>query len=78
MEDVSVELFLADSSYPIHKWYILASFQTSRKRSCKLQEAIWLTIINEILEIPQHFDLFCQINFLYELSSGYPKDPTQT
>ena len=43
----------------------------------KLQEAIWLTVINEIFKVPPHFDLFCQVNCLYKLSSGYPKDPTQ-
>ena len=43
----------------------------------KLQEAIWLTVINEIFKCPPHFDPFCQVNYLYELSSGYPKYPTQ-
>ena len=43
----------------------------------KLQEAIWLTVINEIFKVPPHFDLFCQVNCFYKLSSGYPKDPTQ-
>ena len=38
----------------------------------KLQETIWLTAINEIFEFPPHFD-----PYLYELSSGYPKYPTQ-
>ena len=61
---------------PTQKWYICASFQTSRKRFCKFQEAIWLTVINEIFKVPPHFDLFCQGNCLYKLSSGYPKDPT--
>ena len=64
-------------SYPIQKWYIWAIFQTSRKRFRKLQEAIWLTVINEIFKVPPHFDLFCQVNCLYKLSSGYPKYPTQ-
>ena len=71
------ELFSGYPSYPIQKRYIWASFQTSRKRFCKLQETIWLTVINEILKVSPHFDLFCQVNFLYELSSGYLKDPTQ-
>ena len=71
------ELFSGYPSYPIQKWYIWASFQTSRKRFRKLQEAIWLTVINEIFKVPPHFDLFCQVNCLYKLSSGYPKDPTQ-
>ena len=72
-----LELFLGYPSYPIQNWYIWASFQTSRKRSRKLQEAIWLTVINEIFKVLPHFDLFCQKNCFYELSSGYPKDPTQ-
>ena len=45
---LSNELFSGYPSYPIQKWYIWASFQTSRKRFRKLQEAIWLTVINEI------------------------------
>ena len=65
------------SEYPTQKWYKWASFQTSRKRFRKLQEAIWLTVINEIFKIPPHFDLFCQVKCLYKLSSSYPKDPTQ-
>ena len=71
------ELSLGYPNYPTQKWYIWASFQTSRKRFRKLQEAIWVTVINEIFKVPPHFDLFCQVNCLYELSSGYPKDPTQ-
>ena len=71
------QLFSGYPSYPIQKWYIWASFHTSRKRFHKLQEAIWLTVINEIFKIPPHFDLFCQVNYLYKLFSGYPKDPTQ-
>ena len=71
------ELSLGYPNYPTQKWYIWAGFQTSRKRFRKLQEAIWLTVINEIFKFPPHFDLFCQVNCLYELSSGYPKEPTQ-
>ena len=63
--------------YPTQKWYIWASFHPSRKGFRKLQEATWLTVINEIFKVPPHFDLFCQVNCLYKLSSGYPKDPTQ-
>ena len=70
------ELFSGYPSYPIQKWYIWASFQTSRKRFRKLQEAIWLTVIKEIFQVPSHFDLFCQVNCLYKLSLDYPKDPT--
>ena len=68
------------SGYPkdrTQKWYIWVSFQTSRKRFRKLQEAIWLTVINKIFKVQPHFDLFCQVNCLCELSSGYPKDPVQ-
>ena len=43
----------------------------------KLQEAIWLTVINEIFKFPPHFNPFCQVNCLSELSSGYSKYPTQ-
>ena len=71
------ELFSGYPSGPIQKWYIWTSFQTSRKRFPKLQEAVWLTVINEILKVPPHFDLFFQVNCFYKLSSGYPKDPTQ-
>ena len=71
------ELFSGYPTYPIQKSFIWASFQTSRMRFRKLQETVWLTTINEIFKVPPHFDLFCQVNCLYELSSGYPKDPTQ-
>ena len=71
------ELFSGYPSYPIQKWYIWASFQTSRKRFHKLQEAIGLTVINEIFNIPPYFDPLYQVNYLYELSPGYAKDPTQ-
>ena len=43
----------------------------------KLQEAIWLTVINEIFKCPPHLDPFGYVNYLYELSSGYPHSPTQ-
>ena len=36
----------------------------------KLQEAIWLTVINEIFKFPPHFDPFGYVNYLYELSLG--------
>ena len=42
-----------------------------------LQEAIWLTVINEIFKFPPRLGPFCQTNYLPELFSGYPKDPTQ-
>ena len=59
-------------NYPIQKWYIWASFQTSRKGFRKLQEAIWLTVINKIITFPPHLDLFGQENYFYNFSSGYP------
>ena len=71
------ELFSSYPSYPIQKWYIWANFQTSRKRCRKSQEVLWLTVINEIFKVPPHFDSFCKVNYLYELSPGYPKYPIQ-
>ena len=44
---------------------------------CKLQEAIWVTVINEIFKFPPHFEPFGYVNYLYELSLGYPNYPTQ-
>ena len=64
-------------NYKIQKWYTWAGFQASRKRFRKLQEAIWLTVINEIFKFPPHFDPFGYVNYLYELSLGYPNYPTQ-
>ena len=43
----------------------------------KLQEATWLTVINEIFKFPPHFDPFGYVNYLYELSLDYPNYPTQ-
>ena len=57
--------------------YIWASFGNSRKGFRKLQEAIWLTVINEIFKFPPELDPFCQIDYFYELSSGYPNYPIQ-
>ena len=64
-------------NYSTQKWQIWASFQTSRKRFSKLQKAIWLTVIKKIFKSPPHFDPFCQVNYLYEISSRYPNYPTQ-
>ena len=61
-------LFELFSGYPIQKWYISVSFQISRKRFHESQEAIWLTVINEIFKIPPRLGPFCQINYLFELS----------
>ena len=40
------------------------SFQTSRKRFRKLQEAMWLTVINEIFKFLSHLDPFGQEDYL--------------
>ena len=68
----------------LHKGLIVINkiCQISRKKLdfakfCKLQEAIWLTVINEIFKFPPHFDPFVYVNYLYELSLGYPNYPTQ-
>ena len=34
-------------------------------------------MINEIFKFPPHFDPFCQINYLFELFSGYQSNPIQ-
>ena len=57
--------------------HFLASFQTSRKRFRKLQEAIWLTVINEIFIFPPHFNPFGYVNYFYELYSDDPNYSTQ-
>ena len=36
----------------------------------KSQEAIWLTVINEIFQLPPHFDAFSYENYLDEPSLG--------
>ena len=66
------ELSSGYPKYPTQKWHIWASFQTSKKRFRKLQEAIWLTVINEIFKLPQRLGPFCQINYLFKLFSSYP------
>ena len=71
------ELNLSYPNCPTQKWHIWASFQTSRKRFRKLQEVIWLTVINEIFKFSPHFYPFGYVNYLYELSPGYPNDSTQ-
>ena len=40
------ELYLGYPNYPTQKWYIWASFQTSRKRFRKLQKAILICSFN--------------------------------
>ena len=47
------------------------------ERFRKLQEAIWLTVINKIFKFPPYFDPFGYVNYLYELSPGYPNYATQ-
>ena len=49
------ELSFGYPNYPTQKGYIWASFQTSKKRFRKLQEAIWLTAINEFFKLSPHF-----------------------
>ena len=71
------EISLGYPNYPIQKGYIWASFQTSKKRFCKLQKAICITVINEIFKVTPHFDLFCQVNSLYDFFSSFLKDATQ-
>ena len=70
-------LFSGYAIYPIQKWYIWASFQTSRKKFNKLQEAIWPTVINEVFQLPPRLVPFCQINCLFEFSLDYPSYPIQ-
>ena len=48
----------------------LLVFQTSKKRFPKLQEAIWLTVINKIFKFPPHFIPSGYENYLDELSLG--------
>ena len=60
------ELSLGYPNYPTQKWNIWASFKASRKRFCKLQEAMWPTVVNKIFKFPPHLD-----PCLYELSSDY-------
>ena len=43
----------------------------------KFQEAIWLTVINEIFKFPPHFEPFGYVNYLHELALGYSSYPTQ-
>ena len=71
------ELSSGYRKYPTQKWFIWYSFQSSRKRFCKLPEAIWLTVTNEIFKFPPRLVPLCQINYVYELSSGYPNYPIQ-
>ena len=58
----------------------LSRFQFLREYpKCKLQDdAIWLTVINEIFKFPSHLDHFFQIKYLFELSWGCPDYPIQT
>ena len=43
----------------------------------KLEEAIWLTVCNEIFKLPPDLGPFCQRNYLFKFSSGYPNYPVQ-
>ena len=71
------ELFSGYPKDPTRKWYIWDTFQTSRMRFHKLQEAIWLIVINEIFKFPPHLGPFCQINYLCKLSLDYQSYPIQ-
>ena len=54
-----------------HFW---ASFQTSRKRVRKLQEAIGLNEINKAFKFPPHFDSFgAQMYHFWVGYFGYPE-----
>ena len=43
----------------------------------KIPESIWLTVIYEIFKLPPFLDPFCEINYSFELPSGYPSYPIQ-
>ena len=64
-------------NYPTQKWNIRASFHTYRKKFRKLQEAIWLTVNNEIFKFPPHFDPFGYVKSFYEFFPVYSNYPTQ-
>ena len=73
-------LYELSSGYPkdpTPKLYIWASFQASRKKFNKLQEAIWPTVISGIFEFTPLLGPFCQINYLFELSLDYPSHEIQ-
>ena len=53
-------------TYPLQKWYIRASFQTSRKAFHQLQDAIWLTAINKIFKFLPQLHPFGQENYYYK------------
>ena len=44
---------------------------------CKLQEAIWLTVISEIFKFSPHVEPFGYLNYFYELSLSYLNCATQ-
>ena len=50
----------------------MAGFQTSGETFRKLQGAIWLTVIKEILKFPPRLGPFCQINYLFN-SIGFTR-----
>ena len=66
--DYLYELLSGYWNYIIQKWYILASFQTCRKRFPEWQEVIWLTVINKIFKFAPHSDPSSQVKCLYGLS----------
>ena len=56
---------------------ILRNRQRQGPEFCKLQEAIWQTVINKIFKFSQHLDPFGHVNYLFELWSDYLNYPIQ-
>ena len=50
---------------------------TQGPKFCKLQEAIWLTVINEIFNFPPRLGPYCEINYLPQFILDYPSYPIQ-
>ena len=66
-------LYEVSCGHPSHAFlirYNWTRFHTSKKRFRKFQEAILLTVLNKIFELPLFLDHFCLINYLCEISSG--------
>ena len=40
-----------------------------------MQEAIWLTAVNEIFKFPKHLDPFSQVNYFVQTLSKLPELP---
>ena len=72
-------MFYLFSYYLFYKWLIVINEICEKKLDfVKLTETrseisgIWLTVINEIFKFPPRLGPFCQINYLFEIFSGYP------